>query len=211
MSHDLNQSAFRNRMLHPVILPVPPEVRDYKPRARVIYLSRHARRALKFSAEKSGIHLGRIEKAENGAPQPFEGVHWSISHKSRNVCGVVAPHPIGIDIERVRKLSEGLFQKTASEAEWALADMKTDSITAFFRFWTAKEAVLKATGIGIKDLLKCKIHQVIDDDHLQIRYADQDWLIEHFFYRDHIASIVKGGFQIKWVVASNQNEIHSYI
>jgi len=103
------QSAFRNNTLFPVILPVPAEVHDFKPRERVIFLSRHARRALKIAAQKSGVRRGELVKDENGVPQPFEGIHWSISHKTRYVCGVVAPSPIGIDIERVRNFSEGPF------------------------------------------------------------------------------------------------------
>jgi len=196
-------SAFRNRTLFPVILPVPPEVRDFKPRDRVIYLSRHARRALKKSAEKSGVRLGEPVKDDNGVPLPFSGIHWSISHKTRYVCGVAAPLPIGIDVERVRNFSEGLFRKTATEREWALADMQTDSEMAFFRYWTAKEAVLKATGIGIKDLLKCRVQRIFDDHHLQIQYDDQNWLIEHFFFNDHVASIVKSSFQIEWIVEAS--------
>ena len=192
------QSAFRNRTLFPVILPVPPEVREFQPRDRVIYLSRHARRALKISAEKSGVRFGELVKDDNGVPQPFDGIHWSISHKTRYVCGVAAPLPIGIDVERVRNFSEGLFRKTATAQEWALADMQTDSVMAFFRYWTAKEAVLKATGIGIKDLLKCRVQHIFDDHHLQIQYDGQDWLIEHFFFNDHVASIVKSSFQIDW-------------
>ncbi len=193
-------SAFRNRILFPVVLPVPAEVHDFKPRDRVIYLSRHARRALKISAEKSGVRFGELVKDDNSVPQPFGGIHWSISHKTRYVCGVVAPQPIGIDIERVRKFSDGLFKKTATVREWALADMETGSVMAFFRYWTAKEAVLKATGIGIKDLLKCGVRHIFDDKHLQIQYDDQDWLIEHFFFDDHVASIVKNVFQIQWIV-----------
>jgi 4'-phosphopantetheinyl transferase len=194
------QSAFRNQTLFPAILPVPAEVHDFKPRDRVIYLSRHARRALKKSAEMSGVHFGELVKDDNGVPQPFGGVHWSISHKTRYVCGVAAPLPIGIDIERVRNFSDGLFQKTATEQEWMLADMRTDSVMAFFRYWTAKEAVLKATGIGIKDLLKCRVKHIFDDKHLQIQYDGQDWLIEHFFFNDHVASIVKSSFQIEWII-----------
>ena len=103
------------------------------------------------------------------------------------------------NIKRERSmLSEGLFRKTATEQEWALADMQTDSVMSFFRYWTAKEAVLKATGIGIKDLLKCRVQHIFDDHHLQIQYDGQDWLIEHFFFKDHVASIVKGSFQIEW-------------
>jgi 4'-phosphopantetheinyl transferase len=193
-------SAFRNHTLFPVILPVPAEVHDFKPRDRVIFLSRHARQALKMAAQKNGVRLGELVKDENGVPQPFDSIHWSISHKTRYVCGVVAPLPIGIDIERVHNFSEGLFQKTATDREWALADMQTDSVMAFFRYWTAKEAVLKATGVGIKDLLKCRVDHIFDDNHLQIQYDGQNWLIEHFFFNDHVASIVKSSFQIEWTV-----------
>ena len=200
MSHELNIPAFCNNTLFPVILPVPPEAREFEPRQRVVFLSRHARQALKISAQKSGVRIGDPVKDDNGAPLPVDGIHWSISHKTKYVCGVAAPVPIGIDIERVRDFSEGLFQKTAVESEWALADMETESVRAFFRFWTAKEAVLKATGIGIKDLLKCRVHRIVDDHQLLIKYDGRDWLIEHFFFEDHVAAIVKGSFQVEWVV-----------
>ena len=144
--------------------------------------------------------MGDAVKDENGVPQPVNGIHWSISHKTKYVCGVAAPVPIGIDIERIRDISDGLFQKTAAEPEWALADLEIEAVNAFFRFWTAKEAVLKATGIGIKDLLKCRIHQIVDDHQLLIKYDGRDWLIEHIFFEDHIASIVKGSFQIEWIL-----------
>jgi 4'-phosphopantetheinyl transferase len=200
MSDDLNHSVFPNQTLFPVILPVPDEVRAFKPKDRVVYLSRHARQALKLAAQKSDVRLDEMVKDDNGVPQPCDGIHWSISHKTRYVCGVVAPLPIGIDIERVRDFSAGLYQKTATDEEWALADMQSDAVMAFFRYWTAKEAVLKATGIGIKDLLKCRVNHIIDDMHLQIRYDGQDWLIEHFIFNDHVASIVKSDFQIEWII-----------
>ena len=198
MSYELK--TFRNQTLCPVILPVPDEVNEFVPRDRVVFLSRHARKALQISAEKSGVRLDKLVKDENGVPQPFDGTFWSVTHKSRYVAGVAAPTPTGIDVERIRSFSDGLFKKTASESEWALADMESDSTMAFFRFWTAKEAVLKATGIGIKDLLKCRVHQIVDDNHLRIHYEGQDWLIEHFAFDRHIASIVQNRYRIDWSV-----------
>ena len=195
----------QNQILHPVILPVPQRVQEFKPKDRVLYLSRHARRALARSAAKSGIRTGELLKDENGAPLPFDGTFWSLTHKTHYVAGVVAPTPIGIDIERIRDLTRGLFQKTAADREWALAGTTEKSQKTFFRFWTAKEAVLKATGIGIKDLLKCRVRQILDDTHLIIHYESKDWLIEHFFYDQHIASIVQNDFHIDWTVEKLNN------
>ena len=94
-----------NQILHPVILPVPEEVQKFKPRDRVLYLSRHARRALERSAAKSEIRAGELFKDENGMPLPFDGTFWSITHKTQYVAGVVAPTPIGIDIEKIREFN----------------------------------------------------------------------------------------------------------
>ena len=189
-----------SQTLHPVVLPVPEGVQEFKPKDRVLYLSRHARRALTKSAAKSGIRTGELLKDENGMPLPFDGTFWSLTHKTLYVAAVVAPAPIGIDIEKIRDISGGLFRKTATDSEWALAGTAEKSLLTFFRFWTSKEAVLKATGIGIKDLLKCQIRQILDDYHLIIQYESKDWLIEHFFYDQHITSVVQNDFQVDWTV-----------
>ncbi len=194
------EAAFHNQTLYPVILQVPEQVQKFKPKDRVLYLSRHARRALERSAAKSEIRAGELFKDENGMPLPFDGTFWSITHKTQYVAGVVAPTPIGIDIEKIRDFSRGLFRKTAADREWSLADTEKKSLLTFFRFWTSKEAVLKATGVGIKDLLKCQVRQILDDCHLIIHYEHKEWLIEHFFYDRHIASIVQNSFHIDWAI-----------
>jgi 4'-phosphopantetheinyl transferase len=179
---------------------VPTEVADFKPRDRVTFLSQYARKAIEVSAQKSGISLGELKKDENGAPLPFDGTYWSITHKTEYVAGVISPQPIGIDIEKIQPCSRGLYKKTATDPEWTLADQSKDNFTLFYRYWTAKEAVLKASTAGIKDLLKCQIGQIIDDHHLKINYLDKRWYIEHYFFNDHIASIVQNDVRIVWTI-----------
>jgi 4'-phosphopantetheinyl transferase len=193
------KSNIPNSTIFPVILVVPDEVGDFKPRDRVKFLSRHARLALKISALKSNMRLGELKQDDNGAPLPSNSIYWSISHKTHYVGGVVAPAPIGIDIERIRECSRGLFAKTAGDREWALAGNEKKSLVTFFRYWTSKEALVKTSGIGLKDLLKCQVIRIIDDRHLKIHYSGRNWLIEHFYFDHHIASITQNSYQIEWI------------
>ncbi len=193
-----SKSKIRNNTIYPVILAVPDAMKALTPKERVKFLSRHARRALEMSAEKSGIRLDALAQDERNAPLPSNGTHWSITHKNEYVGGVVCPLPTGIDIEKICSRSESLFRKTADAAEWALADK---TFTTFFRYWTAKEAVLKAAGIGLKDLSKCRIDRVLDAHHLHLAYDGNIWRIEHYFFNSHIASIVKNDFLIEWTIA----------
>lgn len=176
---------------------VPESAKKLAPRERVKFLSRQARQALELSAERSRVPIGKLAQDERNAPLPFDGNYWSITHKTEYVGGVIAPSPVGIDIEKICSRTKSLFKKIATETEWALADM---TFKTFFRYWTAKEAVLKAAGIGLKALSQCRVSQVPDAKHLDIEYDAKTYRIEHHYFDDHIASIVKNKFQINWTI-----------
>jgi 4'-phosphopantetheinyl transferase len=187
----------RNPIIYPVILAVPDREQKLTGKVKVSFLSKHARKALEISAQKSHIQLTYLKKDKKGVPLPFNGHYWSLAHKSTYVAAVIASAPIGIDIEKIRSCSEALFKKTARDSEWKLSD--TDPFILFYRFWTSKESVLKASGTGIRDLSKCHIIQIIDDTHLVIDYLNQEWLIEHVYFDEHIASVVKNDFHVEWI------------
>ena len=88
------------------------------------------------------------------------------------------------------------MRKTADKEEWLLSD--EDPQTLFFRYWTAKEAVLKAAGVGISGLSQCRVTAVPDESHLHLEYEGVDYLVEHFFFDGHVATVVKNRFQVKW-------------
>jgi 4'-phosphopantetheinyl transferase len=166
---------------------------------KVDNLSRVARQALRLSAEKSGVRLGKLRKDKNGAPYPVAGNYWSLSHKSKYVAAVVSKDKVGIDIEEMKPRPKSLFAYVASDEEWELNEKSWDT---FFRYWTAKEATLKVIGIGISGLKTCRIISVPDENHITLGYNGHLFLVEQLRYRNHIVSVLKGNNQIEWVVLS---------
>lgn len=183
--------------IHPVILAVPVSDQELNGRDKVGALGCHARQALAHSADYSHLALGPLEKEANGAPIPSNGVHWSLTHKSTFVAGVCAPFAIGIDIEKIRPFNENLCRKIATEAEWTLAPEITE--TLFFRYWTAKEAVLKAVGKGLTGLTQCRIQTIIDNEHLMVTYAKSKWTVAQYWdTKEHIVAITANNVDIEW-------------
>jgi 4'-phosphopantetheinyl transferase len=182
--------------IFPVILPVSEADQRLNGRDKVKALSRLARSALMKSCEKSGLRLDTFPKTEKGVPLPVGGVHWSLTHKSDMVGGVAAALPVGLDLETIRPVSDALLGKVAGDDEWQL--MGGDRQRAFFRFWTAKEAVLKAVGKGMVGLASCRVVAVVDDTHMTLTYDETRWPVAHYWFDDHVAALTARHFSVSW-------------
>jgi len=188
-------------VIYPVILPVAEYEHHLPSRERAILLSRVARQALDLSAQKTGVTLGELCKGENDAPLPCNGHYWSVSHKPRYVAAVVTQDPVGIDIEEVTPRSESIFAYVASDEEWQLGGGKTWDV--FFRYWTAKEAVLKAVGIGLGGLKKCRVvstSPVSDRGDIVLSYEGVTFLVDQLCYDNHVASVLKNSATVQWII-----------
>jgi 4'-phosphopantetheinyl transferase len=183
--------------LFPVVMPVTEDEHKPSGKEKVDYLSRIAREALKLSAEKSQVKLGELLKDKKGVPCPVAGTYWSLSHKPKYVAAVVSKENVGIDIEEIKPRAASLFAHVASDEEWELKERSWDIL---FRYWTAKEAILKVIGIGISGLKTCRIISVPDENHITLDYKGQFFLVEQLRYKNHIVSVLKDDNQIEWVV-----------
>jgi 4'-phosphopantetheinyl transferase len=170
---------------------------------KVARLSRISREALILSAEKSGVIVRELLKDENDVPCPFDGNYWSVSHKPKCVTAVVSKEKIGIDIEEIKPRSESIFSLVASDEEWELG--KDRDWDTFFRYWTAKEATLKAIGIGISGLKTCRVISIPDENHIVLGYRDRLFRVEQLYYKNHIISVLKDDNEIEWTIAEDFN------
>ncbi|MBB1195613.1 4'-phosphopantetheinyl transferase family protein [Curtobacterium flaccumfaciens] len=89
----------------------------------------------------------------NQAARPL---HLSVSYSGELVAIAASlVGSVGIDVEGVRRVSEGVRRWTCSEREMRvlaeLADVEQES--EFIRLWTMKEAYLKESGRGIRERL----------------------------------------------------------
>ena len=183
--------------LHPVLLPIPVK-EGLTGRERIARQRHYARQALVESCKLSAVEPWDWQKGPNSAPLPHAGHYWAISHKSAFAAAVISDGLVGIDIERITPRSEGLYDKLAHDDEWTLLGERTWD--AFFRVWTAKEATLKANGIGIAGFLSCRILAVPDETHLTLDYNDRTWTIEQYRHGDHLAAVTVDDDDAHWVV-----------
>lgn len=160
-------------------------------------LSRLARNAASISARKSLLNIEGFEKDDNGAPKPSGNLFWSISHKPGRVAGVVSTHRIGIDIETIKPVSKRLFNRIVHPDEKGLF-YQQDWDIVFFRVFTAKEAVLKHTGDGIKGLAKVRINRVADNSNLDVNYLNKNYKVENFMGDGYLASVTKKAGGVHW-------------
>ncbi|WP_442874529.1 4'-phosphopantetheinyl transferase family protein [Amycolatopsis sp. NBC_00438] len=115
------------------------------------------------TAERLGVPLESVKfdatcddcGKPHGRPRiPGADLTLSISH-SGDLIGLAATPavPVGLDVETAnRKADEGLIEYALSpaEAEHLTGLSGEEKARAFFVYWTRKEAVMKATGKGLK-------------------------------------------------------------
>ncbi len=70
-------------------------------------------------------------------------IHFSISHSGALVAVAVSCEPVGIDIQEVRDIRDGLVEKILTEGERSTYNGGTEEIITL---WTKKEAVFKLLG-----------------------------------------------------------------
>ncbi len=130
-----------------------------------------------------------IERDAHGKPSLSAHPEWnfSVSHSGLwSVCAL-AKTPVGVDVEKIRPMRAlDIAKRYFTEEETTLLSAldEFERTVAFFRFWTAKESVLKARGTGLSGGLSS----------VPIRYgealqAPAPWLLREYSLPDHCFTV----------------------
>lgn len=88
-----------------------------------------------------------LQRNPQGKPCLPGGPCFNLSHSGEYAILGVSRQPLGVDIERIRAYDERAARRcfTGPELDWLREE---GGEKPFFRLWTAKESVMKATGLG---------------------------------------------------------------
>lgn len=144
---------------------------------RLRYVAIHAKlRTLLAQAVDTNPEELRIEIAQHGKPYltDYPDVSFNLSHTANTMAVAITSHCVlGIDIEicKPRANLSALVEKCFGEEEkrfWYQLP-ENQKTQEFYRFWTRKEAFVKATGRGIAlGLKQCVINPIRPTEFLNI-------------------------------------------
>lgn len=180
------------------LFPVIFEISEFHPENRLHLetLSRLARIAAQESAKKMGVSLSRFEKTPDGQPMTEGGVSWSLSHKRSRVIGVASLEIIGIDCEEIKERGPLLEKAVVVPQEAALFRQRNLTVVELF---SAKEAVLKAHGQGIKDLWHCLL-VAVTPQWLQFDFLGKKLWVLQTHRENHVFSLATPTQQpVTWI------------
>lgn len=108
----------------------------------------------------------KISRNQYGKPYlvEYSNIHFNISHTKGAIACVVSDRPVGVDIERIRKIDFRVVRYFFSQQEkdYVLADPENTDFR-FTEVWTKKEAYLKFVGKGISVPVEVfNVFQVLD-------------------------------------------------
>ncbi len=166
---------------------------------RVARQRTQARIALARCAVLAGAPLDGWRQDESDRPIANDGFFWSIAHKRLCAVAAIADCPVGVDVECIKPRTSEHFEEVAAPEEWAVLGGRSQR--HFFRLWTAKEAVLKSTGVGMAGWDDCRVIRMLDDGRLSVAVKGSTVEVEHFEHAEHIAAVTARG-SVEWTVLS---------
>lgn len=113
-------------------------------------------RLFMMMAAEEGVETPEIGFYEYGKPYFIQPAGWyfSLSHSEEYAACALARKPVGVDIQKIRPVDLGVPRRSFSEEEQQKLRLSNSPEEELIRIWTLKEAVVKASGLGLRQDLR---------------------------------------------------------
>lgn len=113
-------------------------------------------------------------------------IHFSFSHSGDYVMAVASEHPIGCDIELVKKAKMDVAERFFNTSEVENIKSSSHPDLAFYSYWTIKESYLKLIGKG----LRVPLNSIEVGESLTEIKNHPELVVESCFLNDYVMSVV---------------------
>lgn len=164
-------------------------------------VSKYFLRHILSSFTGNPAHSIQFHQFGNKKPS-LEGIEFNVTHSGDFILIIVSPHQVGVDMEFINRNFnfEILLEDCFNEAEKQFINSgSTESLYNFYRLWTRKEAILKASGEGLVDRmneLDCLSEHVIRKG---VKYQLKTFNMEADYYASLAVQINEASINF-WIV-----------
>ena len=138
-----------------------------------------------------GISDYTLKTTDSGKPyKEGNDIFFSASHSGNYAVAAFSRFPVGIDIERNRKMDFRIAQRFFTESELLSIKNASDPDSEFLRIWTIKEAVAKIHGDNLLMTLK------------SFDTANTSFLSDGIAYKTY--TITESGYVLSFAYASEE-------
>ena len=129
-----------------------------------------------------------------------DSIDFNISHSGEYViCAISLTNKIGIDVEEIKSIPYEDFTNNFSLKEWGEI-LKTDGFNGFYKYWTQKEAFLKAIGMGLN--IPLKDAEIIDN---KITWQNKVWFLHEIKLDNNYISHVSADISLPRIVIEKRD------
>ena len=113
------------------------------------YIQKDEEEELLYPVEIS-VRYNKLGKPDLYGHEKLNGIEVSIAHKESEAVVIVSDQPVGIDIEKIETRTKEFMELAFTPHELGLLKEKGEDAEWIARFWVAKEAYSKMTGLGLQ-------------------------------------------------------------
>lgn len=132
------------------------------------------RQLLTYYIDGASHMLQHLHFTPAGRPLLPGSLFCSITHSKEIVGATISAAPVGLDVEYMQAVSVDLYNDHFSYKEIQMMKAQPDQLTTFYRLWTRKESVIKASGLGFEKALASVevLGEAVDLDNIRYHFLE---------------------------------------